>query len=137
MAALRSRCGHYIFLPCGFFLLSFFPRLISSVGDWMSTILPWCGLSANLGCMSETCCMRLAGNAGPKTANLRHLGTIAQLCRAISSQLRHVSTIGKKLVKQQCLPMCPQNMMYFGVLAVRSVGEFGSPQHISTGFASW
>ena len=37
----------------------------------------------------------------------RHLGTIAQLCRAIglSSQLRHVglSTIGKKLVKQQYL----------------------------------
>jgi len=26
--------------------------------------------------------------------------SIAQLCRAISSQLRHVSTIGKKLVKQ-------------------------------------
>jgi len=33
----------------------------------------------------------------------RHLGTIAQLCRAISLQLRHVSTIGKKLVEQQCL----------------------------------
>ena len=32
-----------IFLPCGFYLLSssfFFPRLISAVGDWMSTILP-------------------------------------------------------------------------------------------------
>jgi len=27
----------------------------------------------------------------------RHLRTIAQLCRAISSQLRHVSTIGNKL----------------------------------------
>ena len=29
-----------IFLPCGFFfyLLSFFPRLISDVADWMSTI---------------------------------------------------------------------------------------------------
>jgi len=25
----------------------------------------------------------------------RHLGTIAQLCPAISSQLRHVSAIGK------------------------------------------
>jgi len=41
MAALRSRCGHYIFalwfLP---FFLSFFPRLISAVGDWMSTIVP-------------------------------------------------------------------------------------------------
>jgi len=30
-----------------------------------------------------------------------HLHTIAQLCRAISSQLRHLSTIGKKLTKQQ------------------------------------
>ena len=34
---------------------------------------------------------------------IRHLGTIAQLCRAISLQLRHVLTIGKKLVKQQYL----------------------------------
>jgi len=34
----------------------------------------------------------------------RHLGTIAQLCWAISSQVRHVSTIRKKeLVKQQYL----------------------------------
>jgi len=39
----------------------------------------------------------------------RHLGTIPQLCRAIYSQLRHVSTIGKKLVKQQYLmQMSPQ-----------------------------
>jgi len=28
-----------IFLPCGFYLLSFFPCLISAVTDWMSTIL--------------------------------------------------------------------------------------------------
>jgi len=45
--------------------------------------------------------MKFAGNAGPKN---RHLGTIAQLCQAISLQLRHVSTIGKKTVKQQHLP---------------------------------
>jgi len=31
-----------------------------------------------------------------EVAKTRHLGTIAQLCRAISSQMRHVSTIGKK-----------------------------------------
>ena len=37
----------------------------------------------------------------PKIAKNCHLGTIAQLCRAISSQLKHVSTIGKKLVKQR------------------------------------
>jgi len=38
-----------IFLPCGFFLSSFFRRLISAVVDWMSTIFhTWCGLSAKL-----------------------------------------------------------------------------------------
>jgi len=31
-----------------------------------------------------------------KSPKSRHLGTIAQLCRAISSQLRHASKIGKK-----------------------------------------
>jgi len=36
-------------------------------------------------------------------AENRHFGTIAQLCRAISLELRQVSTIGKKLVKQQYL----------------------------------
>ena len=41
MAAMRSRCGHYIFVV--WFLLSsssFFLRLFSAVADWMSTILP-------------------------------------------------------------------------------------------------
>jgi len=38
-----------------------------------------------------------------KMTKNRHLRTIAQLCRAISSQRRHISTIGKKLVKQQYL----------------------------------
>jgi len=51
--------------------------------------------------MCCSACTQLAGNAGPKN---NHLGTITELCGAISSQLRHVSTIGKKLVKQQCLP---------------------------------
>ena len=44
-----------------------------------------------------------------------HVGTIAQLCRAISSQLRHVSTIGKKtLVKQRYLL---HNVVNFGPLS--------------------
>jgi len=44
-----------------------------------------------------------------KVAKNRHLGTMAQLYRAISLQLRHISTIGKKLVRQQCvLHMSPQ-----------------------------
>jgi len=50
-------------------------------------------------------CTQLAGNAGPKKLpKIFHLGTIAQLCWAISLQLRHASTIGKKLVKHRCIP---------------------------------
>ena len=41
-------------------------------------------------------------NTGRKPKN-RHMGTIAQICRTISSQLRHVSTIRNKIVKQQYL----------------------------------
>jgi len=37
-----------------------------------------------------------------KSPKIRHLRFIAQLCRAMSLQLRHVSTIGK-IVKQQYL----------------------------------
>ena len=56
----------------------------------------WSGLSVNLECRSEMCFTRLAGNTGPKKSpKIRDLDTIAQLCRAISLQLRHVSTIGK------------------------------------------
>jgi len=42
------------------------------------------------------------------TQKNRHLGTIAQICRAISSQVMHVSTIGKKLAKQHLLHMTLQ-----------------------------
>jgi len=56
------------------------------------------------------CCELLAENtARKKLPKSRHLSTIPQLCRTISSQLRQVSTIGKKIVKNQYLPhMSPQ-----------------------------
>ena len=63
------------------------------------------------------CGMRNAENAGPKkVAKNRHLGTIAQLCRAISSQPRHVSTIGKML-SSNISSTYPHNMVNFGPLA--------------------
>jgi len=41
MAALCNRAGHIYIFILWFLLLSFFiPRLISAVGDWMSTMLP-------------------------------------------------------------------------------------------------
>ena len=64
----------------------------------------------------------------------RHFGTITQLCQAISSELRHVSTIGKKLVKEQWAT-CPE--VNFGLLTADICWRvWGTPQ-ISTGFASW
>jgi len=46
----------------------------------------------------------VAQNTGrKKSTKIRHLHTIAQICPAISSQLRHVSAIGKKIIKQQYL----------------------------------
>ena len=103
MVALCNRADHYIFT---LWFLSFFFLFFFLAWSQQSAIgcLPyfhtWCGLSANLECMSEMCCTRLAENTGCKN---RHFGTIAQLCRVVSLQLRHVSTIGKKLVKHRYL----------------------------------
>jgi len=97
---------------------SFLPRLISVVAEWMSTIFyTSCGLSANLECMFEMCCTRLARNTGRENdAKNRHLRTIAQFCRAVSSQPSHILTIEKKLLNSNISSTCPHNMANFGPL---------------------
>ena len=124
MAALRSKCGHYIF---ALWFLSFFfffsPRLISAAAGWMSTIFvyTWLGLSANLECRYEMCCTQLAWNSGSKNvAKNRHLRTIAQICGAESSQLRHASTIGKNFLASNTSSTCPADK--YGVLKSSKVG---------------
>ena len=62
------------------------------------------------------CCRRLAEIQDAKIAKNRHLRTIAQLCRALSSQLRHTSTIRKKHVSSNTSSICPRNMVNFGPL---------------------
>ena len=64
------------------------------------------------------CCTWLSENPGCKNyAKNRHLHTIAQLCRAISSQLRYVSTIGKKnLLNTNISFTSPHNMVNVGPL---------------------
>ena len=122
MVALWHRAGHYIFalwflLSSIFYLLSSFFLAYSQPSQigCLPYFHTWCGLSANLGCKSETYCMRLAENTGRKISpKIRHLRTIAQLCRTMSSQLRHVSTIGKKLLNSNISPTCPHNMVTFG-----------------------
>ena len=78
------------------------------------------------------CCTRLVGNAGRKNdAKNRHLRTITQLCRAISSQLRHLSTIGKML-NSNISPTCLHNMANFGPLAAEiGSGVWGIPANFN------
>jgi len=72
-----------------------------------------------------------------KIAKNRHLRTIAQLCRAISSQLRHASTIGKKLLNNNISPTCSHNMVNFGPLAAEIVSRVRGTATNFNGFASW
>jgi len=78
-------------------------------------------------------CTRLAENTGGKNeAKNRHLDTIAQLCRVISSQLRHVSTIGKKLLSSNISSTCPHNMVNVGLLAAEIVTlVWGTPANFN------
>jgi len=67
-----------------------------------------------------------------KSPKIRHLGTIAQLCRAIPSHVRHASTIGKKFVKQQHLPHASHNMVIFGLLTAEiGLPVWGTPAYFN------
>jgi len=88
--------------------------------------------------MSETCCARLVENTGRENdAKTRHLATIAQLCRAISSQLRHVSTIEKNLLNSNISPTCPYNMVNFGPPAAEIVSLVWDTPANFNGFRVW
>jgi len=66
----------------------------------MSTILAtWCVALVQIYNAGLKCAAY--GSLEMQDPKNRHLRTIAQICPAISSQLTHVSAIGKKLVKQQ------------------------------------
>jgi len=69
-------------------------------------------------------CTRLTGNAGRK--NLR-LGSIAQLCRAIYLQLRHISTIGKTVTQQYLLRVSPQYGELWPTITWDWSGSLGHP----------
>jgi len=62
-----------------------------------------------------------------KSPKIRHLCTIAQICQAISSQRRHVSTIGKILLNGNT-----SFMAKFGPLAAEIIsGVWGTPANFS------
>jgi len=84
------------------------------------------------------CCTRLAENTGRKNdAKNRHLGTIAQLCRAESLQLRHVLTIRKNLLNSSISSTFPHSVANFGALPAEIGSGLWSTPQISTAFAFW
>jgi len=53
-------------------------------------------------------------------------------CRAISSQLRHLLTIGKNLLNSNISPTCPYNMVNFDQLAAEIVSlAWGTPANFN------
>jgi len=95
------RTLYFAAVVTSFFFLAYSQQSQSGCLPYFHT---WCGFSANLECRSEICCTWLTRNIGRKNyAKNCHLRIIAPLCRAMSSQVRHVSTVGKNHVKQQYL----------------------------------
>jgi len=115
-----------IFLPCGFYLtffLLFFPRLMLAVAEW-------CGPSVNLECRSEMCCMRLAGNAGPKKSPSGHHRTT--LSGYIFATKACINNRKKNLLNSDISPTRPHNMVNSGPLMaeIRS-GVSGTPANFN------
>jgi len=58
--------------------------------------------------------------------------TIAQICRAVFSQLRHVSTIGKTLLNSNISSKCPHNMVNVDPLTAEiGSGVWGTPANFN------
>jgi len=79
------------------------------------------------------CCTQLVEDTErKKSPEIRHLGTMTQLFRAVSLQLRHASTIEKKLVKHQYLLNV---LSQYGKLRSTNSWDwfrsFGAPRQIS------
>ena len=110
-----------IFLPCDFYLLLLFssPNLSGLKLDVYHTSTHGMALVQ----ISDAGLKRAARSSlKMQDAKNRHLGTVAQLCWAISSEIRHVSTIGKKsLLNSNTSSTCPDNVVNFGPLAAEIV----------------
>jgi len=76
----------------------------------------------------------LSQDAKKFAKNSRSVCTIPQRCWAMSSQLRHVSTIGKKLLNSNIFSTCPHSMVNLGLLTAEIGWRVWGSQQNSTGF---
>jgi len=97
----------------------------------MSTILPHmvCGLSANLECMSEMCCTRLAENTGRKRSPLWHHRTTLSGCIFAAEACKVCG------VEQRAPPIFGRAAITFGIGSHSSLFCYDSPRSSATGIA--
>ena len=124
--------GPLYFCPViSIFFYLFFPCLTSAATDWMSTILLHMAWPYSVNFIMQVWSVLHVARCKcgtQKSRQNRHLGTIPQLCRAIPSQLRHLSTIGKNLLSSNTSPTCPHNMVNFSPLAAEILSlVWGTP----------
>jgi len=132
MAAVHSRCGHYIFV---LFLSSFFLGFFLASSQWSQTgCLPhlhtWCGFSANLECRSEMYCMRLPENTGCQKSPSRH--HCATLSGCIFAAKACIDNLKKNLLNSNNSSTCPRSMVNFGPLTAEiCLRVWGTPANFS------
>ena len=115
MVALWNRADHYIFIL--WFLLSFFPRLISAVGDWMSAILPhmvWPYCEFRMQVWNV-----LHAKKSLKKSPSGHHATI--LSGYIFATKACIDNRKKNLLSSNISSTCPHNMVNFGPLAAEII----------------
>ena len=88
----------------------------------------WCGLSANLGCRSETCCTRLAENKGRKSPFRHHRTTLSGHIFTTKGRIDN----RKNLLSSNISSRCPHSMVNFGLLAAEIVSlVWGTPANFN------
>ena len=135
MVALSNRAEHYIF---SLWFLSIFlfssPNLSGrTLNDVYHTSTH--GMAVGLKCAARGSLKIQNANKSPKIA------TWVSSHKFFGLYLRNQGTYrqSEKMLSSNMSSRCPRNMVNFGPLTVEigSVREFGAPQLISTGFASW
>jgi len=137
MVAVWNRADHYIFnSSCGFFLFSS-PDFSRRRLDVCRTTTHVVALVRIYNAMQVWNVLHAARWKCRMQKNRQKIAvwacTIGQLCRAISSQLRHISTIGKNELSSNISSTCPHNMVNFGVLAAEIVSlVWGTPGNFNS-----
>jgi len=129
MAALCNRWA-IIFLSCGFYLSSiFFPRLISTVADWMSTILRhmvWpCEFRMQVWNVLHAACCK---------CRTQKIAIWAPSCNFVGPYLRNYGTYwqSERNLLNSNTSTCPHNMENFGpLLAEICLRVWGTPANFS------